>query len=200
MFFFQCFQIIDFNILSGPDDIHFYERGNELHEILVSGNHVGFNLALLSFFCQCGNHIIRLKTRLFNHRYVEGIYQFHNAGILCGHFFRHLLPRGLVFCIFVMAEGRLFGIEHYRNIVRLLFRQKLHQRAYEAKHGAGIFSLRIKKRVTDEGEIGAIKQGGTVDEKESFCFGHCQSLNFIFYRNIKDYSFFKKQKVGKDIW
>ncbi len=95
--------------------------GDQLHEILVPGDHDNRIPLVFSQARGGADEIIGFKTRHFYDRQVECCGNFFDIGQLNHHVFRHGRAVGLVVFIYFVTKGWPFAIKEHSDIFRRTF-------------------------------------------------------------------------------
>jgi len=159
---------IDGVFLHGIPDSGFVR--NQLHEILVPGDHNHIKAFFFGHTCQGADEIICFIALHFNDRQVESCGNFFDVRYLDRHVFRHGGAVGLVFFVHGMAKCGAFGIKKHADIFRGPVFHELYQHAGKPENRVGGQPPGIGK--PPDGMVGAVNIGGTVDQIDCFIIGH----------------------------
>ena len=151
---------------------------DDLHQVLVAGNHHDRHPPLLAVPGNGGDNVVRLVACHFQGRDIEGAHQFLDRTDLGHEIVGHGCPVGLVFGVEFIPEGEPAGIEDYRQVVRLPVLHYLEKHLGEPVEGIGGKSPGGGK--VTYGVIGPVDVRRTVDQIEQGLTGH-----FFFSSRVK---------------
>ncbi len=120
---------------------------------------------------QGADDIVRLVARHDEGGNAQGLDRLGDIGPGLGQVVGHLFPGGFVFFVALVAEGGFFGVVDDREILRLFLFQDHEKGLEEAEHRRGVQTVGIGQGILDEGEVGAVGQGGAI-QKEQTGLGH----------------------------
>ncbi len=111
--------------------------GHQLHEILVPGHHDHVEAGLAGLARQGADQIIGLIAGHFEGRNLEPVHDLPDPGELEYHILGHGGPVGLVFRVYVVAEGGAFHVETDRQVLGIFILHQLDEHARKTEHGIG---------------------------------------------------------------
>jgi len=141
---------------------------DQLHEILVTGDKHGLIAPGCRVSGQSAHDVVGFIARFADERKIEGVHKLLQPGQLFGHILGHALPLRLVLRIDLVTEGGFGRVKDHSEEIGFLLVEQVEQDAAEAEDDADLFAARIDEWIAGEGEIGAIGEGGAIDEKETF--------------------------------
>ncbi len=152
---------------AAPGFPHRAGLGDQLSEILVGGDHEGFEVTPgVGLPGEGADDVVGLVAVQFEDRDVERFTEALEVGEGGGQFLRHVLAVGLVLGKELVAGSGRGGVEGHREVGGLLFFENGQEGVGKPEEGRGVNPLRAVNRVPDQGEMGPVGQCHPVQQEK----------------------------------
>ena len=150
--------------------------GDELGKVFVGGDHEGVVIAfVVGGLGEGADEVVGFVAIDFEEGDGEGFAEFFAGGDGGAEFVGHLVAVGFVFGILFVARGGGGGVPGDGEVGGLLVLDDGEESVGEAEEGGCVDALRVHDGVADEGKVGAVDEGHSVEEEQAVrlgCFGH----------------------------
>ena len=165
--------------LFGPPDfvasslhrtVHAHPIAHQLAIVLIRGDHIDLSACLGSVHAECTDDIIRLVVEDFDGGDAVGLQQLPDERYGYAYPLGGLFTLGLVLGIFPMPKCPSRRVKDDSDLVGVLLPQQIFKHKHEAEDSAGITPFGVDPWGLDEGIVGSIDEGVSIEEKEAL--GH----------------------------